>query len=289
MEQEATNSGAPDLPRNPPAAPSGFSFRPGPGTAIFGGMCMAIFSIWATGGDPAPGEHKLEVLVVRVLMTLLALSLHEWAHGAVAYLLGDTTARDQGRLTLDPRSHFDPVGLMIFPGLLTAIGSPATIGWAKPVPVDFSRLRFPRWGVALVAAAGPASNIMAAISCASLLHVLGINGASSLAGSIAWTFVLTNFCIGAFNLIPLYPMDGGRIASCFLPARARVWLSRNEGRAVILTMAILLVVPLVCMLTGFGASALEPVANLLGRVSYILTWSGDGSWYGPMHAWTSGR
>lgn len=264
-------------------------FRPGPCTAIVGGMCMALFSIWATGGDPAPGEHKMSVLAVRVLMTLLALSLHEWAHGAAAYVLGDTTARDQGRLTLDPRSHFDPVGLLMFPAFLTAIGAPATIGWAKPVPVDFTRLRSPRWGSALVAAAGPASNIMAALFCASLLHLLDVNGASSLVGSAAWTFAFTNLCIGVFNLIPLYPMDGGRIASCLLPARARGWLFRHEGRAALVTMAILVLGPIACMATGVGASALEPVAHAIGRTSAILTWSNDGSWYGPMHAWTTGR
>ena len=266
-----------------------FRFNVGPATAICGGLLMALFSVWATGGDPRPGIHTLAVFATKILMALFALSAHEWAHGAVAYALGDTTARDQGRLTLDPRAHFDVIGLLVVPGLLTAIGSPASVGWAKPVPVDFGRLRNQRWGMALVALAGPAMNVFMAFLCGSLLHLLAIDGTRSLLGSACWTFVFINLALGLFNLLPFYPMDGGRILSCLLPARQRSWLLRNERRAAFVTIGFLLVVPGVLALTGVADEAATPVLSVAQDASTLMTGLHDASWFDPMQAWVLRR
>ncbi len=263
----------------------GARFRCGPGTAIVGGLFLALFSVWATGSDPRPGAHLIAVFLARSLLILLALSSHEWAHGAMAYLLGDRTAKDAGRLTLDPRAHFDAVGLLVVPGLLTALHAPFVFGWAKPVPVDFDKLRNPRWGTALVAAAGPAMNLIAALVVGSFLRILGVNGATSLVGSLAWTFVVANFFIGVFNLLPLYPMDGGRIVSCFLPSGIRYWLSRNERKAFLATVMLLVVAPTSLSVTGLNLSPVGPLADILTYGSAFLTGDTTGAWFHPVQAW----
>jgi Zn-dependent protease len=266
-----------------------FRYRIGPGTAICFGLLMALFSVWATGGDPRPGIHILAVFATRVLMTLFALSFHEWAHGAAAYVLGDTTARDRGRLTIDPRAHFDLYGLLIVPGLLTLLGSPFSIGWAKPVPVDFDKLRNKRWGTALVAVAGPAANVMMALACGSLLHILDVDGTESLLGSAAWTFAFANLGLGIFNLLPFYPMDGGRIVSCLLPQRPRDWLVRHERRAACITVAGLVVIPALLVLTGTDEVAMGPVSVAAEGASTFMTGQHDALWFGPMQTWLEQR
>ena len=262
-------------------------FKPGPGTAIVAGVLCSLFSIWVVGGNPAPGEHKLAVFSIRIGMALIALSLHEWAHGAVAYVLGDTTSRDQGRLTLDPRAHFDPIGLLVVPGILAALGSPAIIGWAKPVPVVFSRLRFKRWGMALVAVAGPGANLFAALFCASLLRILDIHGADSFWGSAAWTFAVTNMLLAMFNMLPLYPMDGGRIVACMMPLPVRIWLANHEGKAAIAALSVLVLIPVLSSLTAIPV--LEPMSQVLDAECAFLTGSANASWYGPMQHWIQHR
>lgn len=144
---------------------------------------------------------------------LVALVFHEVAHGYVAYLLGDPTAKAQGRLTLNPFRHLDPLGTLAFFFV--------QFGWAKPVPVNARYFRNPRKGMMLTAMAGPGINFTLAIVFALAFHVLtafGVSGHSSLY-AIAYFGVFVNLILGAFNLLPIPPLDGSNVVAYFLPPR----------------------------------------------------------------------
>jgi Zn-dependent protease len=187
----------------------------------------------------------LQVLSVVVIPVLLALTLHEVAHGRVARALGDRTAEAMGRLSLNPLKHVDPFGTVLMPGLLLAIGSPILFGWAKPVPVDARHFRHPRRDMALVAAAGPGANLVMAISWTVLagLAARGLFGAGALA---AWLFemgrfgLLFNVVLAVFNLVPIPPLDGGRVLVGVLPLGAARAVSRLEPYGLWIVMGLLL-------------------------------------------------
>jgi Zn-dependent protease len=153
---------------------------------------------------------------------ILSLSIHEWAHAWSADRLGDSTARYLGRMTVDPMAHIDWIGTVLFPGIAILTGAPL-FGWAKPVPVDERNFRKPRQGMAWVAAAGPASNIVIAVFVVAMLSVLGhsqqtgilsIKAAGGMAGAgveMALMAVQLNLFLAFFNLIPIPPLDGSRI------------------------------------------------------------------------------
>jgi Zn-dependent protease len=157
-----------------------------------------------------------------VLPLIFAITLHEVAHGLVANIFGDHTARDLGRLSLNPIRHVDPVGTLVLPMML-AIGGAPVFGWAKPVPVMFSALRNPRWHGVLVSAAGPMMNFaLALLSALTLGLIYAVEG--PVAGPIGsfvrlnlFNFVLVNVSLGVFNLIPVPPLDGGGVVSGLLP------------------------------------------------------------------------
>jgi len=161
---------------------------------------------------------------------VLAITLHEAAHGYVARMFGDPTAHIMGRITLNPLKHVDPVGTLLVPGgivLMNALtgASFPPFGWAKAVPVDFSRLRRPKADMFWVAAAGPASNFAQAIVWAVLLGVvMRMDGESGIAAEMCQRGMLVNIGLMIINLIPVPPLDGGRIAVSLLPIRqALVW------------------------------------------------------------------
>jgi Zn-dependent protease len=161
-----------------------------------------------------------DFLQIGVLLAVLiaSLSFHEAAHAWAADRLGDPTARRLGRLSLNPLVHIDPIGTVLFPLVAIATGVPL-IGWAKPVPVDFRNLKAPRRDFALVAAAGPASNLVLAAAGA-VLFALVRGGAASLdqvAYNVAF-FVMMNVLLAVFNLIPVPPLDGGNILLGVLPS-----------------------------------------------------------------------
>jgi Zn-dependent protease len=162
---------------------------------------------------------------------LFAITLHEVAHGWMARYFGDRTAEMLGRLSLNPLRHIDPIGTVLVPGLLLAVGGPL-FGWAKPVPVATSVLRNPRRAMILVALAGPAANlVMAAVWCAVLGAILRVNGNQTLDGWItlmAQAGILSNVVLAVFNLLPIPPLDGGRVLVGLLPPRLGTRLEKIE-------------------------------------------------------------
>lgn len=171
-----------------------------------------------------------------LLPILAAVIFHEVAHGAMALRLGDDTALRLGRLTLNPLSHIDPIGTVLMPLLLMLAGLPM-FGYAKPVPVDFSRLRNPRRDMVAVALAGPGTNVVLALASAALFHALKAHlaGLTEETASgfdlgvvlplyqIAQASVIINVSLAVFNMLPLPPLDGGRVATGLLPyAQARM-------------------------------------------------------------------
>ena len=178
-------------------------------------------------------------ILIYVLPVLFAITVHEAAHGYAARHFGDDTAQMLGRITLNPVKHIDPVGTVLIPLLLYLAGSPFLFGYAKPVPVNLSRLRNPRRDMVWVALAGPASNFAQAIGWALLwvaLRALGIDEVFFV--QMAKAGILVNLVMWAFNLFPLPPLDGGRILAGLLPYRQALWLARIEPYGFFIVMAL---------------------------------------------------
>ena len=183
-----------------------------------------------------------------IVPIVLAVVFHEVAHGYVASLLGDQTARSMGRLTLNPLRHVDPVGTVLLPGILALSHAPV-FGWAKPVPVDARYLRNPRRDMMLVALAGPGSNLVMALLSAVALGLLVRFGASQQPGAGAQfvaqnlgNFIIINVSLGLFNLLPIPPFDGSHVVEGLLPRpAARVYASfRNKGLLVVFALIVVL-------------------------------------------------
>ena len=154
-------------------------------------------------------------LIVKFIALILAVVIHEFAHGYAAYLLGDPTAKRAHRLTLNPIAHLDLFGSVILPLVLVFTGSPVLLGWAKPVPFNPGYFRDPRRGIMIVGAAGPLMNFLAALLSAAVFHFVG--ALSHLAALFFFFFCATNLILGIFNLIPIPPLDGSRIVLGILP------------------------------------------------------------------------
>ncbi len=196
-------------------------------------------------------------VLVRALVLFTAMPIHECAHGWVADKLGDHTARSQGRLTLNQFHHLDPFGSVLL--LL------AGVGWAKPVPVNpyyFHKIDR-RAGMALTALAGPVSNLLMSIITlliAKLLLLFGVNG---ILVSIFITMCQINLGLAVFNLIPIHPLDGSRILSYFLPAKAADWLDEHEQIIYIIFMVVILFTNLLDVPLSFLSGLLFKAINWL--------------------------
>lgn len=200
---------------------------------------------------------------VWLLPVLIAITFHEAAHGYVARYLGDETASKLGRVSLNPLKHIDPFGTILLPGLLLLARSPFLFGYAKPVPVNFRALRNPRYGMVLVAAAGPAMNIGLAIIAALSFHLIVYLPAIA----IQWialnlkNALIINIILAVFNMFPLPPLDGGRIAVGLLPNVLGKQLARLERYGIMILIAFIIALPLLGTKLGLD----------LGFVSYFIS------------------
>lgn len=229
--------------------------------------------------------HILHTMSYMALPLLLAMVFHEYAHGWVANHYGDSTARLEGRLTMNPLAHIDPFGTVILPLLCLMLPGGFFLGWAKPVPVNPSRLRNPRRDMALVAAAGPGMNLLLAIASALGLSLLlsidptlmaswppqpGQAPRGDLLGmlllplaAMALYSVFINVLLMAFNLIPIPPLDGGRILTSLLPAQPALVLSRLEPYGMLIIVALIMFDPQIHVIRTITGTLVNAMAGTI--------------------------
>lgn len=193
-----------------------------------------------------------------ILAFIVALAAHESAHAWSAHLLGDTTARDTGRMTLNPLAHIDPLGTLILPAVLILTRFPVVFGWAKPVPVDPSKFSSPRKGLMITSAAGPAANFIVAMVCAVFLRLIsaGILPLQAL-GLFFFYCMIINIIIGLFNLIPVPPLDGSNIVAGILAPDVALSYMRLSRYGMIILFVLLYL--------GLFQRILLPIADLIIR------------------------
>jgi Zn-dependent protease len=200
---------------------------------------------------------------------LFAITLHEVAHGWMARYYGDRTAELLGRLSLNPLRHIDPVGTVLVPGLLLAAGVPV-IGWARPVPVAARALPTPRRAMIVVALAGPLANLaMALFWCVVLGVAARLRGNETLIAwveSMAQAGILVNAVLAVFNLVPIPPLDGGRILTALLPPRLGERFEKIESVGLFIVMAAVLAL----LVAGLYGSLFDPVYRVIARVLTAL-------------------
>lgn len=181
--------------------------------------------------------HFEPIVLLTLPVGVLSLVAHECAHGGVALLNGDPSARDRGRLTLNPLPHLDPLGSLLLPLALGVAGSPLLFGWVRPVPLDHARLRHPRRDVIPVALAGPAANVLLAIGFAAMARAIPQGGPEAPLRQVAVVGVAWNCGLALFNLIPIPPLDGSWVLKHFLRLRHVIALHHFRFAALALTVA----------------------------------------------------
>ncbi len=201
-------------------------------------------------------------LSVWFLPVIVAITFHEAAHGWMAEKLGDDTARRLGRVTFNPIAHVDPFGTLVLPGLLLVFGAPFIFGWAKPVPVAFHRLRHPKRDMIWVALAGPGINMLLAVAAALLMHLTsGLPPPyAAWVGENLANAVIVNVVLAAFNMLPIPPLDGGRVLTGILPLPLATRFARIERYGLLLLILVLFVLPMAAREFGY---AFNPLAWVL--------------------------
>ena len=207
---------------------------------------------------------------VWVLPVLIAITFHEAAHAFVAHRLGDNTAWQLGRVSFNPFKHIDPFGTVILPGVLFLSHSPFLFGYAKPVPVNFRNLNNPRLDMVWVALAGPATNIILAVLAGLALHSLPFVPASAA----QWTFdnlknaFVINVVLAIFNMLPIPPLDGGRVAVGLLPRVLAYPLSRLEPWGMLILIGLLILLPVIGAQLGLNLDVISAILRTL--TGYVI-------------------
>jgi Zn-dependent protease len=207
---------------------------------------------------------------VWVLPVLIAITFHEAAHAFVAHRLGDNTAWQLGRVSFNPFKHIDPFGTVILPGMLLLAHSPFLFGYAKPVPVNFRNLNHPRIDMVWVALAGPATNILLALAAGLAFHALPILPANAL----EWTFDTLknmfrfNIVLAIFNMMPIPPLDGGRVAVGLLPRVLAYPLSRLEPYGMLILIGLLILLPVIGAQLGLNLDVISVILRTL--TGYVI-------------------
>jgi Zn-dependent protease len=211
--------------------------------------------------DVLPFNHFVNIAVIIAILAL-SVAAHEAMHGLVAHKLGDDTAALEGRLTINPLKHIDPLMTIVLPAVLLLVGS-SPIFVAKPVPIDSRRLKYDEFGMALVGLAGPATNLALAVVAAVIaklsgvvLFVIGAGIQASTVGLLFFTFISINVALFVFNMIPFPPLDGSRLLYAFAPDPVRRVMEQIEGMGILVILVLLFalshfILPIISNISSF--------------------------------------
>lgn len=217
-----------------------------------------------------PLNSTLYTVSVWVLPLVIAITFHEAAHGFVAHHFGDNTAWERGRVSFNPLKHIDPFGTLLLPAVLLLSHSPFLFGYAKPVPVNFRALRNPRLDMVWVALAGPATNIVLALCAAAAFHLIDVlpaNAAQWVADNLKNALVI-NVVLAIFNMLPIPPLDGGRVAVGLLPNVLAVPLSRLEPFGMLILIGFLIILPMAGSQLGLNLDVISAI--LRTSTGYVI-------------------